>query len=317
MTSRPARVPGRLIAWAALLVALGASVGANIGAARPDLGPRLVAPVAPVIALLGAALLERVSLAGTRWWQKGAIAGGLPIVVALAFVTSYQHQQELLTKYGNAPLSAALLPVAVDVLVLMASVALAVIGQQRRAARAALDAQTWPARPAQVAPAVAPVPASPQVIHPAPVAPEVAAHAGEEPTNGARRPAALPVTKRAELLAELVASGKAPKPAEAARILGTDNLSHVTRTLRDATNGGRNGVTRPGDQKPTAPPPRPRPRREERSESTSNIHAGRTPAPNRADGRAGQPPAGPAVDDPAGVADGPADPGPAAPEQDG
>jgi hypothetical protein len=109
MTTRPARVPGRVIAWTALLFALGASVGANIGAARPELGPRLVAPVAPVIALLGAALLERIDLRGTRWWQRAAIGGGLVLVVALAFVTSYQHQQSLLLAYGNLPLSADLL----------------------------------------------------------------------------------------------------------------------------------------------------------------------------------------------------------------
>jgi hypothetical protein len=145
MTTRPARVPGRVIAWTALLFALGASVGANIGAARPELGPRLVAPVAPVIALLGAALLERIDLRGTRWWQRAAIGGGLVLVVALAFVTSYQHQQSLLLAYGNLPLSADLLPVAVDVLVLMASVALAVIGQQRRTAREQVEPVPAPA----------------------------------------------------------------------------------------------------------------------------------------------------------------------------
>lgn len=165
MTSRPARVPGWWIAWTSLLVGLGASVGANVGAARPETGPRLTAAVAPVVALLAAALLERVDLRGTRWWQRAPIAGGLVVVIALAFTTSYQHQQALFLAYGNPRLSADLLPIAVDVLVLMASVALTVIGQQRRTRRAEWEA-------AREVPAEAPTPAAGV---PARVAPHVPA----------------------------------------------------------------------------------------------------------------------------------------------
>lgn len=155
MTSRPARVPGWLISWTGLLVGLGASVGANVGAARPELGPRLSAAVAPVVALVGAAILERVDLTRTHWIRRGLITVALMGIVGLAFVTSYQHQRALLLSYGNPPLSGALLPVAVDALVLMASVALTVVGEQRRARRA-----EWEAGQAVPVPAALAVPAA-------------------------------------------------------------------------------------------------------------------------------------------------------------
>lgn len=127
------RVPGRLLAWAALLVALAASVGANVAFARPELGPRLSAATAPVLVVLAAGLLERVPLGSARPWQRWLAGGGLVFVVASAFVTSYEHQHALLIAYGNPNLSATLLPLAVDALILMASVSLAVIAERRRA----------------------------------------------------------------------------------------------------------------------------------------------------------------------------------------
>lgn len=161
MTSRPARArtPGWLISWAALVFGLGASVAANVAAARPELGPRLLASGAPVLALFAAGIIERVSLTGTHWLQRTAIVGGLLVVVAFAFITSYQHQQLLALEYGNKPLSAALYPIAVDALVLMSSVALAVIGSQRRAARAVWETQ----RPVPVAAPVS-VPVAPPAV---------------------------------------------------------------------------------------------------------------------------------------------------------
>jgi hypothetical protein len=127
------RVPGRVLAWAALLVALGASVGANVAFARPEIGPRLSAATAPVLVVLAAGLLERVPLTSARAWQRRLAGGGLVFVVVSAFVTSYQHQHELLIGYGNPETSATLLPLAVDALILMASVSLAVIAERRRA----------------------------------------------------------------------------------------------------------------------------------------------------------------------------------------
>jgi hypothetical protein len=130
--SHAGRSPGRLLAWTALLVALGASVAANVAYARHGMGPRLSAGTAPLLVVLAAGLLERVPLAGARWWQRWLAVGGLVFVVLAAFITSYQHQSALLLAYGNPPLSSVLLPFAVDALIVMSSVCLAVIAERRR-----------------------------------------------------------------------------------------------------------------------------------------------------------------------------------------
>lgn len=139
MSRRPPRVPGRILAWTALAVALGASVAANVAYARPTWGPRLSAGVAPVLVVLAAGLLERVSLAGVRWWRRYLAYGGLGSVIAAAFITSFEHQYALLLSYGNTDLSAALLPIAVDGLIVLASVCLTVIADRRRELLAAAE----------------------------------------------------------------------------------------------------------------------------------------------------------------------------------
>lgn len=130
---KPTRVPGRFLAWVSIVVALGVSVAANVAFARPAAGPRLSASTAPILALLAAALLERAPLATARVWQKWLAWIGLGTVGLAAFTTSYQHQFDLLIAYGNPRLSAVLLPIAVDGLIVLASVCLAVIAERRRA----------------------------------------------------------------------------------------------------------------------------------------------------------------------------------------
>jgi hypothetical protein len=104
---------------------------------------------------------------------------------------------------------------------------------------------------------------------PAVVAREVATAPPAEAGPVAPKTPALPVTDRLQELADLVATRKPLTPAKAARILGTDNLAHVGRTLRKTAKEDDGSVTptgpRPGDQRPTAPPPRPARHREERS----------------------------------------------------
>lgn len=123
-----------MLAWIALTVALGASIAANVAFARPALGPQLSAGVAPILVVLATGLLERAPLADGRRWQRGVAGAGLVFVTAAAFITSFQHQYALLLSYGNPRLSAVLLPLAVDALIVMASVCLAVIAEQRRSA---------------------------------------------------------------------------------------------------------------------------------------------------------------------------------------
>lgn len=132
MTVTAAKAPGRLLAWTALLVALVASVAANVAYALPALGPRLSSGVAPVLVILAAGLLERVPLAGVRLWRRLLAYFGLGLVIVAAFVTSFDHQRRLLLRYGNQELSAVLLPVAVDGLIVFASVCLTVIAERRR-----------------------------------------------------------------------------------------------------------------------------------------------------------------------------------------
>jgi hypothetical protein len=133
--------------------------------------------------------------------------------------------------------------------------------------------------PVEVAPDVALPAALPQVIAAAPAAAEVAPPAAIEPAAATAKTTVEPVADRVRALAELVASGDAPTARAVARILGTDNLPHVSRTLREATttatNGGRTRVTRPGDQRPTPAAPPPRPQRATREET----HARHTSRP--------------------------------------
>jgi Protein of unknown function (DUF2637)/Winged helix-turn-helix DNA-binding len=151
---------GRHLAWTALVVALGASVAANVASAQPHWGPRLSASVAPVLVVIAAALLESVSLRIARRWQRLLYAGALSLIVAGAFVTSYEHQRSLLIAYGNAALSATLLPLSIDALIIMASVSLSVAADQRRA-----DAVAPPVAPVAPAPVAPPAPWKPATVN--------------------------------------------------------------------------------------------------------------------------------------------------------
>jgi hypothetical protein len=88
------------------------------------------------------------------------------------------------------------------------------------------------------------------------VASEVAQPAADKPANGRPAAAALPLKTRTQLLVQMLARPEKPQPAEVARVLGTDNLSHVSKTMREATNQeGATAVTRPGDTRPPNPTP--------------------------------------------------------------
>jgi hypothetical protein len=122
-----AKVPGRLLAWVTLIVALGASVAANVASAPAGWGPRLAAGAAPAWTALAAGLIERVPLRAARAWQRRVAWFGLSAVALAAFTTSFEHQRALMLRYGNTPLSAVLLPIAVDGLIVLSSVCMSVI----------------------------------------------------------------------------------------------------------------------------------------------------------------------------------------------
>jgi hypothetical protein len=117
----------RLVAWAAFLLGAGASVAANVAHARPELGPRLVAAFAPLALVLAVELAVRVQWRPGAWWTIGRW-GGTGLVAVVTAVVSYRHQTALLAGYGEDPVSAAILPLSVDGLMITAAAALLALG---------------------------------------------------------------------------------------------------------------------------------------------------------------------------------------------
>lgn len=127
---RTVRVSTRLLVWLALLAGVGASLAANIAHAQPAAGPRLASAWAPLALLLAVSVAERAPRP-SRWWFAALEYAGISVVALVAAVVSYQHQRTLLLVYGETPLSAAILPLSVDGLVVVASMALLAIGEAR------------------------------------------------------------------------------------------------------------------------------------------------------------------------------------------
>jgi hypothetical protein len=123
-------VSGRFVPWVAFISGAVVSVGANVlhaAEAAPgqlDAGRIVAAGWAPVALLLVAEMVTRTRQAGP-WWVRGARVLGTVIVAGVAAVVSYTHMHELLIAYGQTDTVATLLPLSVDGLVLVASVALA------------------------------------------------------------------------------------------------------------------------------------------------------------------------------------------------
>ncbi|PWV49214.1 DUF2637 domain-containing protein [Nocardiopsis sp. L17-MgMaSL7] len=120
---------GNLIAWLAFITGAVVSVGANVlhaleGDGPTDLGRLIAAGWAPVALLLVAELVARARQSGPKWiialrWF------GTAVVAGVAAVVSYGHMRDLLLSYGESHLVAHLLPLSVDGLLLVASLALA------------------------------------------------------------------------------------------------------------------------------------------------------------------------------------------------
>jgi len=117
----------RVIAWAAFILGAGASVAANVAHARPELGPRLVAAFAPLALVLAVELAVRVQWRPGWRWTLGRW-GGTGLVAVVTAVVSYRHQVGLLAGYGEDAVSAAILPLSVDGLMITAAAALLAIG---------------------------------------------------------------------------------------------------------------------------------------------------------------------------------------------
>jgi hypothetical protein len=113
----------RLIAWTAFLLGIGASVAANVAHARPEIGPRLASAFAPLALVLAVELAVRLQWRPGWRWMLGRW-GGTGLVAVVTAVVSYRHQVGLLAGYGEDPISAAILPLSVDGLMLTSAAAL-------------------------------------------------------------------------------------------------------------------------------------------------------------------------------------------------
>lgn len=162
--TRPSR-GAWLVTWLAFVAGIAASVAANVAHAAGSVGARAVAGWAPLALLLTIEVMMRVpaprhrALAALRYL-------GTVVVAGVAAVASYRHMRGLALAYGEDELTAATLPLSVDGLVVVASIALLVLADQRRAAIAAAAA------PASTA--VEPLPAPDPVPEPDSVPPAAA-----------------------------------------------------------------------------------------------------------------------------------------------
>jgi hypothetical protein len=161
------------IRWAvraALILGVAASVAANVLHALPNPISQAISAWPPLALLLTVELTSRIpmhkrSLAAVRILATMAIA-------CIAAWVSYWHMKDVAHNYGESTISAYLLPVSVDGLIVVASVSLVELAgrirmlEDRRANAAA--AATAPA--VTVAPMAAPVTVAPVPVAPAPVA---------------------------------------------------------------------------------------------------------------------------------------------------
>jgi hypothetical protein len=105
-----------------LWAAAGVSVACNILAAEASWVGRGVAAWPPIALLLVVEVLARSPLPAGGW--RWLAVGGAGSVAAVAALASFTHMQSVATQVGESPLVAALFPLSVDGLAVVASVAL-------------------------------------------------------------------------------------------------------------------------------------------------------------------------------------------------
>ena len=120
----------RVLAFLALGLGVVFSVMANVKHAEPYFDARLVSAFPPVALLLCVELMTYLPrLRG--WYWHVARWGGTGAVAVVCAIVSYKHQAALFFEYGEDELSAAILPLAIDGLMLVASVTLLAIGKYK------------------------------------------------------------------------------------------------------------------------------------------------------------------------------------------
>lgn len=123
------RAAAHWVARLAFALGICASTAANIAHARPELGPRLASAFAPLALVLAVELAARVPWRpGWQWTAARWLGTGL--VAAVTAVVSYRHQVDLLAGgYGEDVITAAILPLSVDGLMVTAAAALLSLGR--------------------------------------------------------------------------------------------------------------------------------------------------------------------------------------------
>ncbi|SCL43442.1 DUF2637 domain-containing protein [Micromonospora aurantiaca (nom. illeg.)] len=182
-------------AWVSVWLAFGAGIAASLAANIAHAGAggvaRAVAGWAPLALLLCSEVMTRVPAPRHKWLRRVQVASTV-IVAGVAALASYRHMKGLALEYGEGGLTASTLPLSVDGLVVVASIGLVVLSQQRREADAAERAAAL-ARAAEQEAFLASVAAGPVPPPPVPVPPAAVPVPEPEPMPEPRAAEPVPV----------------------------------------------------------------------------------------------------------------------------
>lgn len=128
---------GRVWATLGFIVGVIASVSANVAHSyvkgSPPKGAIVAAAFWPMALLISLEVISRITWpTGVMWWLTRY--AGLTTVAVIAAIVSYRHMAGLLTSYGEDGFSASIGPLAVDGLMVVCSVALLAVADNRRRA---------------------------------------------------------------------------------------------------------------------------------------------------------------------------------------
>jgi hypothetical protein len=164
----PSLSRGKAWAYAGSIIGGGLSIAANVAHSfvppadapadwSPVVGSVVFSVFWPILLFVAVEILARVIWPAGLFWQILRFGGLLPVAL-ISGIVSYRHLSSLLAYYGEDALVATVGPLAIDGLMVMATAALLVIGNNTR-----------PTTPAAVdtVPATEPAyPATPAPIHP-------------------------------------------------------------------------------------------------------------------------------------------------------
>lgn len=134
---------GALVAWGAFALGLAVSIASNVGHVVFVVGVEEhmriwsmgMAALWPMLLAVAVEVVSRVAWPRSwRWWLPGYV--GTAVVGLIAFTISYQHLHGLLLAFGESGLTALLGPIALDLTIVVAGVALLAIGEARKVASA-------------------------------------------------------------------------------------------------------------------------------------------------------------------------------------